>query len=103
MNNIAKAWHKKDGIEIIDSKSGGIKATIFSFSDSNIAVSPEGFFAGDGDFIKRVNFVKNNRLYEKKPVFNKFYRPDLVGRSLKGADANIGGAALRDSRNDLRP
>ena len=82
MNNIAKAWHKKDGIEIIDSKNGNIKVTIFSFSDSNIAVSPEGFFSGDGDFNKRVNFVKNNRLYEKKPVFNKFYRPDLVERKL---------------------
>ena len=86
MNNIAKAWYKKDGIEIIDSKSGDIKATIFSFSDSNIALSPEGFFSGDGNFNKRVHFIKNNRLYEKKPVFNKFYRPDLVERKLKGVD-----------------
>ena len=89
MNNIAKAWHKRDGIEIIDSKTGAVKATIFSFPDCNLAVTPEGFFSGDGNFNNRVNFVQNGRICEKKQFYDAFYRPDLVENRLTGAETNL--------------
>lgn len=77
IKNVAKAWCKRDGIKIIDSKTGDIKATLYSFSDSRLAVTPEGFFSGDGDFIRRVHFIKNNRLCESNQFYDVFYRPDL--------------------------
>ena len=85
IKNVAKAWHKRDGIEIINSKTGDIKATIYSFSDSRLAVTPEGFFSGDGDFIRRVHFIKNNRVCKKNRFYDVFYRPDLVEKRLTGA------------------
>ena len=84
IKNVAKAWFKRDGIEIIDSKTGDIKATLYSFSDSRLAVTSGGFFSGDGDFAGRVHFIKNNRFCEKNRFYDVFYRPGLVKNRLAG-------------------
>ncbi len=78
IKNVVKTWCKRDGIEIIKSKTGDIKATLYSFSDSSLAVTPEGFFPGDGDFAGQVHFIKNSRFCEDNRFYDIFYRTDLV-------------------------
>ncbi|KPK95140.1 MAG: hypothetical protein AMJ94_00325 [Deltaproteobacteria bacterium SM23_61] len=54
--------------------------------ESSLILSPEGYFAGTGNFKKNIHFVKKLEVYDDNQFYDAFYRPDLIQKKLRGED-----------------
>jgi WD40 repeat protein len=71
-------------------------SSIYQFRDGFLCLTPEGFFAGRGDFDNNIHFAKGIQVYEFNQFWDVFYRPDLVEKKLQGEDISkyTGGLTL---------
>jgi WD40 repeat protein len=77
----------EDGtLTVWDIKTGKALARLYAFPEASVAVTPEGFFSGAGQFSRRVHFVQSMAAYDFNQFYDAFYRPDLVERKLRGED-----------------
>jgi WD40 repeat protein len=74
-------------VRIWDTKSGELIVSLYAVGgEDSVALTPEGFFFGRGDFNKYIHFVKGLEVFEFNQFYDAFYRPDLVQKKLKGED-----------------
>lgn len=93
---VSASW---DGIKLMDSSTIKLNVELYQFADTFLALTPEGFFSGTGDFNKHVHFVKGLEVYDFNQFYDAFYRPDLVEKKLKGEDISefTGGLNIKDA------
>ncbi|MEW6262682.1 MAG: caspase family protein [Thermodesulfobacteriota bacterium] len=93
------------GVDIWDQGQGRLLATLFNTSKGSLALTPEGFFSGTGDFDRHVHFVKADRAYDFNQFYDSFYRPDLVEKKLSGEDISRyqKGLDIRQALNNPPP
>ena len=74
-------------------------AETHTFKDACITITPEGFFAGKGDFKKYVHLVSGLQICGLSQLWDVFYRPDLVEKKLQGEDISkyLGGLTLEEA------
>jgi WD40 repeat protein len=72
------------GIYAAQSCNHLLDITHFKGNDDWIAVSPEGFYDGNMQSLKKFYFVKGNEFVDPDLYFEKFYTPNLFARILNG-------------------
>lgn len=75
-----------EGIRIKDAVTGETRATLYKIENGYLVLTPEGFFAGTGDFNQYVHYVRGTDVFEFNQFYDAFYRPDLVEKKLRGED-----------------
>jgi len=73
-------------IKLRDVKSGKLLVTLYSFPDASLALTPEGYFSGTGNYKDYVHFVDFStfKVYDFDQFAERFYRPELVTLALAG-------------------
>ncbi|MBN2105029.1 WD40 repeat domain-containing protein [bacterium] len=70
-------WRVNDGKHL---------ATLYWFADASVTMTPEGYFAGTGNYRDYVHFVKGMKVYQNQELYDHYDRPDLMGDVLAGKD-----------------
>ena len=73
-------------VEVWDAMKGKNLVNITHFKGENdwIAVTPEGFYDGNMESLRKFYFVKGNEVVDPDLYFEKFYTPDLFARIVNG-------------------
>lgn len=84
-------------VEIWDALKGKNLVNITHFKGGNdwIAVTPEGFYDGNMESLKKFYFVKGNEMVDPDLYFEKFYTPDLFARIVNGETFTPDDAGLK--------
>jgi len=62
-------------VDLLHVETGKLKATLASFSDASVVITPAGYFSGSGNFEKYLHFVDGqNRVYEIRHFKEELYR-----------------------------
>lgn len=61
-----------------------LTATLYNLQKAIVVVTPQGYFAGTGNYHDYIHFVEGLNVFTLDQVANKFYRPELVQLALTG-------------------
>ncbi|MBM3473495.1 MAG: hypothetical protein FJX75_09520 [Armatimonadetes bacterium] len=89
-NGSRLACQGQSEVTIREVPSGRKVATLLQIADLPgqtpgwLIVTPEGYYAGTEDAAKYINWELNGELYPVSSFAERFYRPDLVAKALRG-------------------
>jgi WD40 repeat protein len=74
-DNVINVWNLQTGKRLV---------TIYPLPESSIAITPEGYFGGTGNYRPYIHFVRGTEIIDTDRYFEAFYRPDLVTLAMSG-------------------